>query len=342
MLKTVRSPGLESIEIPTPYLRALIEVAQEVGFDLGQDLVQAGMDPQQLERSHVTMELGDHLLRQAVALMQVPALGLLLGQRLHMHSHGSLGFAFMNASGVREAVGLLVHYFPTRTQLINLQLSENAGEARLVFQQGVHLGFAEQIVTEAVMLSVHNALRFVAPYAQLVSRVNFVAPKPGYEAQAAALFGCPVHYGQASNSICLAPDAWQVPFSGGDGEALKLAKAACNSAMAQQEKVETLSAMVRRCLLGGAGQLPSLEACAAALNLSPRTLHRRLEAEGTSFRLILDETRHRLALQHMGNPALSLQQVAYLLGYTDQANFRRAFKRWEGVAPQVRRDEAAL
>jgi AraC-like DNA-binding protein len=342
MLKTVRSPGLESIEIPTPYLRALIEVAQEVGFDLGHDLIQVGMDPHLLERSHVTMELGDRLLRQAVALMQVPALGLLLGQRLHMNSHGTLGFAFMNASSVREAVGLLVHYFPTRTQLMGLQLSETAGEFRLVFQQAVHLGFAEQIITETAMLSVHNALRFVAPHVHLVSRVDFMAPKPAYEAQAAALFGCPVHYGQASNSICLVPNAWQVSLSGADGEALQLAKAACNTAMAKQEKVETLSAMVRQCLLGGAGQLPTLEACAAALNLSPRTLHRRLESEGTSFRLILDETRHRLALQHMGNPALSLQQVAYLLGYTDQANFRRAFKRWEGVAPQVRRDEAAL
>lgn len=341
MLTTARSPGLELIEIPTPYLRALIEVVQGLGFDLTNDVMSAGIDPTDLERSQVSMPVVDQFLRRAVALTQAPALGLLLGQRLRMNMHGMLGFALMNASGFRQAVGLLVDFFPTRTQLMSLQWSETADVSRLIFQQAVHLGFAEQIITEAVMLGTHNALRFVAPSVRVVSRVDFMASKPGYEALAVAEFDCPVCYGQASNALYLSPDALRLSFSAADGEALDFAKAACTTVLDKQQKAESISAMVRQCLLGGAQQLPSQDACAAAMNISPRTLHRRLAAEGTSFRVILDETRHRLALQHMGNPILSLQQVAYLLGYTDQANFRRAFKRWEGVAPQVRRNEAS-
>ena len=71
---------------------------------------------------------------------------------------------------------------------------------------------------------------------------------------------------------------------------------------------------------------------------SERSLQRKLQAEGVSFRDVVDEARHKLAVVYLGDQNLSLTDVACLLGYSEAAAFTRAFKRWTGQAPsQARR-----
>ncbi|WP_369960332.1 helix-turn-helix transcriptional regulator [Pseudomonas benzenivorans] len=78
---------------------------------------------------------------------------------------------------------------------------------------------------------------------------------------------------------------------------------------------------------------PKREAVAQALHLSQRTLQRRLQEEGTSFQQLLDDTRRELAEQYLGQPNLTLLEIAYLLGFADPSNFFRAFRRWFARTP---------
>lgn len=75
--------------------------------------------------------------------------------------------------------------------------------------------------------------------------------------------------------------------------------------------------------------------------MTPRTLHRRLVDEGTSYRELVEAVRHTLAVEHLKSARFSVNEVAFRLGYTDIANFRRAFKRWEGVPPSTYRERRA-
>ena len=105
--------------------------------------------------------------------------------------------------------------------------------------------------------------------------------------------------------------------------------------------VQALSPMrtrVRRILISAQRTIPALPTMARLLGTTPRTLHRRLVEEGTSFRAILDEVRHLLAVEHLRARQFSLKEIAYLLGYSDLANFRRAFKRWTGAPPSRARE----
>jgi len=76
---------------------------------------------------------------------------------------------------------------------------------------------------------------------------------------------------------------------------------------------------------------------AQALALSPRTLQRRLAEAGASFQALLDATRRELADQYLRNPALSLTEIAFLLGYAEQSGFNHALREWHGCTPQQRR-----
>jgi AraC-like DNA-binding protein len=73
---------------------------------------------------------------------------------------------------------------------------------------------------------------------------------------------------------------------------------------------------------------------ASILEMSERTLHRRLESEGTSFEHLLDDTRRELAQQYLGQSDMSLADAAYLLGFGDRSSFFRASKRWFGTSPR--------
>ena len=91
------------------------------------------------------------------------------------------------------------------------------------------------------------------------------------------------------------------------------------------------------------GRRPNIEGVADALHISSRTLQRRLQDEGFSFRSVLEGARHQLARHYLNNSMLELNETAYLLGYEDANSFVRAFRTWEGVPPaRWRENQRAL
>ena len=333
-------PSTGAIQVPTLYLRTLIELTTEMGYKPHTWLAAAGISAEQLAQPSVELSTTRYvaLVRAAVLHTQEPALGLLLGRRLRMNTHGTLAFALMNAASLRQAITLLERFLPVRTNLLQAQLV-GGSTPRLCFTPAAELDVAELLILETVMLAVRNVFDYLAPGAQAVHTVEFAAPATPYRTLAQELFACPVQYGSSGNALCLSPTALDQPLSTADAQALENAAALCQAELDQITQRESLTARLQRSLLTHSGTLPSLQTSARLLHMAPRTLHRRLEAEGTRYRSIVEQVRHRLALQHIQNPALSLQEIAYRLGYTDQANFRRAFKRWEGVAPQVVREQ---
>jgi AraC-like DNA-binding protein len=89
--------------------------------------------------------------------------------------------------------------------------------------------------------------------------------------------------------------------------------------------------------------MPGLNAVAGSLHLHPRTLRRRLAAEGTSFRALTNDVRATLAAELLSQVGLSVEQVARRLGYAETAAFNHAFSRWFGLAPnEYRRRQVGI
>ena len=333
---TAPTPGEGAIQVPALYLRTLMELTLEMGYEPQPWLQAAGIGQSQLTQPTVALSTQRYvaLVRAAVLHTDEPALGLLLGQRLRMNTHGTLAFALMNSANLRQAIALLERFLPVRTNLLTVCFVDSATQPQLRFAPAADLDQAELLILETVMLAVRNVFDYLAPGAQAVQAVEFCAAATPYTSLAQELFSCPVHYGASCDALRLNPHALDMPLSTADAYALENAAAMCQAELDKITRQESLTARIQRSLLGAAGAMPSLQTSARMLHIAPRTLHRRLEAEGTSYRAIVDQVRHRLARQHLKNSNISLQEIAYRLGYTDQANFRRAFKRWEGVAPQ--------
>jgi AraC-like DNA-binding protein len=112
-----------------------------------------------------------------------------------------------------------------------------------------------------------------------------------------------------------------------------LVQETCDRLIGQARTGSGVSGSVYRTLMDNPGEFPGMEAVAALLNMTSRTLRRRLEAEGTSFQGIVDDVRARLAREYLQTTAMSVLDIAMLLGFTDAASFRKALKRWTGKAP---------
>lgn len=280
-----------------------------------------------------------HFMRAARAATDEPALGLLVGERLRINTHGMLGYAVLNSSTLRQALALLQAYLPLRTTLVGVSVREPGDEVWMGLPPARPLAELEPLIAEAIVLTIKNLVDQITLGACPVRRVAFRHREPSYATLARDLFGCEVAYDQGWSGLVMPASALDLPLSTADPAMFEEAARLCQQELDQRDANAPLSIKVRRAMLARQHGFPSLQVVARSFNLTPRTLHRRLIDEGTSYQQILDEVRQHLAQQHLRAGKLSLQEVAFALGYSDQANFRRAFKRWTGLAPSSWQDE---
>jgi AraC-like DNA-binding protein len=130
-----------------------------------------------------------------------------------------------------------------------------------------------------------------------------------------------------------------LPIVSADSHLHDLCVQACEEALARRRpKESSLKVKVENAT---AALLPHGQArhdlVAAELGMSPRTLTRRLAAEGVSFAEILKEVREALAKRYIADRTLPISQIAWLLGYAEVSGFTRAFQRWTGIVPSAAR-----
>jgi len=147
-------------------------------------------------------------------------------------------------------------------------------------------------------------------------------------------FGCPVKFGARRNRLFFCGEDVSQPFVTHNPELLELVapqlEAELKQQLADRPLKEQAKGILKRLL---AGQKPRLEDVAVELRVSSRTLQRRLLEEGITFHDLVEEARRDMAQHYLSQPALELNETAYLLGYEDPNSFIRAFHKWEGTSP---------
>ena len=329
-----------ALAIPIYYIRQIADEIGAMGRDAQQWLKRNGLDPHRLGDASEALSFAvfRRLILEAIQLTGEPALGLRVGARLRLNAHGVLGYAAMNSATLRQTAELFERYTPLRTPLVATSVKVLGRDFRIVYDEPYPLGDIRKPFLEAVVLTLKNVIDQVSDGqpgqpGKPVRRVAFAYPAPDYSSRYEAFFQCPVDFGQAWTGLVLPLALIDRPLVTNDPISFREADSICRREMEDIRHVVNWAARVRRLLRGELHGFPALAEVATRLHLSPRTLHRRLVAEGTSYMALLDELRHRRAVTELIRNKSSIQEIAFGLGYTDMANFRRAFKRWEGIAP---------
>lgn len=140
-----------------------------------------------------------------------------------------------------------------------------------------------------------------------------------------------VRFEQPANRMRFATEVLSLPIVSADPAATRLAREQCERELSALGEGASIAGRVRT-LLRDAPTL-SLPDAARRLSVSSRTLKRRLAEQGTTFSTLIDDARRRRALLLLEDRRLTIDAIAMHLGYSDTANFTRAFKRWTGQTP---------
>lgn len=321
--------------LPVHYLRHIADQVRSLGGDEAHWLARSGLSRASLDDPELPIPFSTFrsLVLDGMALTREPAIGLFVGQRLHANTHGILGYAAQSSGSLRQALELFERFVALRISALAISTELSPKSVRVRFHQTLPLGDIERPVLEAVIMTIRNVVDTVSMGAVRIGEVAFPFPEPDYPDLARELFGCDVRWGRSWAGFTVAPEALDLPLRMADPAAYREAAAILQRELDRVAAPRTLSGRVRRLLLERQSGFPSLQVTARQLHMTPRTLHRRLLDEGTSFRELLEEVRHALAVEHLKSGRFSIEEIAYTLGYSDLANFRRAFKRWEKVAP---------
>lgn len=328
--------------VPIAYPRLLLEVVVERGIPRETLLDGTGILPAVFENpeNRLTPAQFLHLVMNAFYLTKDPTLGYALGMRTPVTSHGFLGYGVMSCQTLREAIELAAKYVRLRTVLMTFRLYEENGQAVVEAFSNHPVGPLRQFVFESLLLSLARAGSFISGNPLDAGEIHFDFPEPTYFAAMKDRLP-PVRFGQSGNKLVFPAAMLDMPLVMADPVAARLAVEQCEREMAlMEEGAENLALRLRSLFAAGSGVYPNLETAAEKLFMSSRTLKRRLQQQGTTFQTVLDEARKRDAMRLLENSALSVEQVALRLGYSDPANFTRAFRKWSGFTPRQYREQA--
>jgi AraC-like DNA-binding protein len=281
------------------------------------------------------------LLEAAVDLSDDPCLMIRLGQQLGIGSFGSIGFALMSCANVRESVRLTCRYGQV---LFQPGWAAREYEGGLLLRPRISMGTAtqQQLITELAFSNLAAGGRLLS--GGTVERAEGVEihlsyARPPHSACYKRAFNAPVRFGCEHSQLFLPGQVLDTPVRTADRTEHVLFQQQCEEMLRGLYSVEETTAAVRQLLIQSAGDFLDIAQIAERLHVSERTLRRRLDAESTNFRSVVDEIRDLLAKEYLAKTDLTIADIAHLLDYAETVSFRRAFARWNGVTPNGYRQQ---
>lgn len=274
--------------------------------------------------------------------------GLKAGTFITPTTFSALGMALWSSCSVRDMLQCWCRYLHMFSTAAEMTLIEQDG--KLITQaiqypdeQGKEP--ASKFALDATLSALHTLGRrhFDKELAPLT--VELSRPTPKHPENYEAFFGCPVSFNNPTIRLLYDMDQISRPIPGGNQQLAqateKLVVEYLGRMQLQPANTQSLLPQVRQALfeLLPRGEA-NLDDVAEQLHVSPRTLRRKLEEQGSSFRQLLEEVRKQLALDYIGQAHLSIGEISFLLGFASNSNFSRAFKRWTSQSPQDYRLQA--
>lgn len=337
----IEKHGQGQYAISSDYLISLSEQAFERGMSVTALLQGSGLEASVLFRQDVSIGHEAFL----VAIDNFHRLdgnlwsALEGGRRMTLSKHGYLGYAAQHSRNLLEAADKLYRYVSTRVDFIRLQRGNRDDRAEVLIIPQVDDSPALRYVCLSFMVCLETLGRQMMGdrAEQIASHITMKGPAPS-TAVPPLPGNSRIVFNADRYSISWPPSVVDVPLNSRDEDLGKLADARCETALRRSRDNQKVASRVLSLIHRHSGELPSLDEIAASLNMSVPTLQRRLKAEGDTFQQIKDRFRESRARSLLGT-AMSIEQIADQLGYSDASNFSKAFKSWTGLTPSQYRQQ---
>jgi AraC-like DNA-binding protein len=322
--------------------RALMDLAVTKGANRQALAARSGIDPAELQEqdNRVPFKKYIALMRTAQELCRDPALALHFGEAVDFAEISVVGLIGRASETMADGFAQFNRY----ARLVvddgqvtdRLVLERSAGQLWMVDTRQYADDFPEFAETSFARMVCTSRRWF--PEAQFIKAVHFTHPAPAYRAEYDRVFQLPVVFESDKNAL-LTDEAWLTHRNPHASRyVFGILSAHAEELLQYLERSKTTRGRVESLLMPilHTGEA-SVDLIASKMGISRQTLFRKLRAEGLTFEKVLDELRHKLALHYLSGKKVSVNETAYLVGFSDPASFSRAFKRWTGRSPRMMR-----
>jgi AraC-like DNA-binding protein len=327
---------LNNERIYAPYkIAALVEVLAEQGIAPEVSLQGSGVSPKEIHDASALTSVRQYaaVCHNAVSLSCAADTAFKVGARLHLSAYGMYGYALISCLSLRDFFRLGVKYHRLATPTLEIQWMEHAGKAVWMFPDALISSPSRELKEFLIeqQFSAHvTHIRDVAGRDCSPIKACFSYPAPAHADCYAQYLGCECYFGEERCELIYDSAILDRKPQLAHHLTATLLQETCERLIGEAKASVGTAGAVYQILMSTPGVLPGMDDVADALNMTTRTLRRRLLAENTSFAKILDDVRSSLALEYLKTTKMSADDIAMLLGFSDSPAFRKALKRWTG------------
>lgn len=336
--------GLSERVYETTKLAALFDVLLGQRYPAAEILKSVSLTPEELHSPKARISLAELMAayRNAIRLSREPHLPYRVGSSIHISAYGMYGFAILCCPDFRKAMTFAEQYHALAAPLAAIEFTEEDGLASWFIEPTAPAAIDPQLyrfITE-MQIGIHISLmRDIMGSRFAPDEIRLSYPEAEDFGLPRDQVGCDIRFASPTNQILFRSSWLDEAASLGNKTTYPAIVALCDDLLDDLKLRVGTAGKVRELLLHDITNPPTFADVASSLGTNERSLRRQLQQQGLSFRSLLDELRTQMALKYLRTTKLANEEIALALGFSDAANFRRAFHRWTHKTPSEIRGE---
>jgi AraC-like DNA-binding protein len=323
-----------------PYkLTALVDVLGEQGIAPEESLSGTGLSQESLARPQTLTSIRQYITvcQNALHLSKDPETPFRVGNRIPLSAYGMYGFALVCSLTIREYFQVAVKYHRLATPLLSMSWREQKDSVSWILAMNpavTHPDSLVRFILEQQLTQLANHLKTVVEPDRcrpIRAALPYAAPRHLHLYR--RYIGCDLRFDQPLCELTYPRSILSEKPHMAHRLTSKLMRDTCDRILGEVKTSTGVAGEVYQIIASTAGHSPTMELVAKQLATTVRTLHRKLVSEGASFTQILDDVRCNLAKEYLRSTKLSMEDISELVGFSEAANFRHAFRRWTGSTP---------
>ncbi|MDI6742006.1 MAG: AraC family transcriptional regulator ligand-binding domain-containing protein [Smithella sp.] len=331
---------LESKPVIAPYrsthhLRVVIQWAEEHGIDTAPILSSKGLEKADFDNPDrlIKFEQQFEITQELFDIIACPSLGLRIGERINIGQLGKWIMAINSCATAIDAFKMAFELADLISFPFQIILDVQGDIAKFSFVDLIDMGCSSRYRYEMHIVGAYNICCEILRERVQFIEIRFAYPKPEYAEEYKKIFDCPIIFDAEETQIIFNSNYLTRPLPCANTLTKKIYEKDCRQTIEQLIMLTTTTELAKSALQCKEKELLTRSQLAQRLNMSDQTLKRRLAAEGVSYKSLAQGIREKKACDLLRSTELSIEEIASNVGYSDVANFCRAFKAWTGKTP---------